>query len=390
MAASSRVDSPPSNEAVTSPLVDKVSLRPIRSHVGLRGVAALFVIAYHLQYVSGHLPIEDATAFFRRSYLMVDLFFVLSGFIIAYKYEENQNTTMSRQDIKSFLIKRFDRIYPLHVLVLATMLLFNILLTLVYSASGRAIPVNWTAASNAMLAAQFLLVNVWMPFPNGWNIPSWSISAEFVAYLVFPVLVWGSVRSPRIAYGGMAIALLSFYVFVSRQGSLDLTGGVEAVARCLAGFFAGFIVHSNRGLFERMSTLKLSVLQIASVAWIVVSMVTPVADRYAVPAFILLVGSTWPDRGIIAKVLSTKTTDWLGERSYAVYISHVFIIGLVNFVWLRTGQRGISSPDVARAMFLLLCFSSVLIVSNVLYGHVERKIRSSMNRRLLRTNLKSK
>lgn len=388
MAASSWVDAPPSGEAVPSPPVGKISLRPIRSHVGLRGVAALLVIAYHLQYVSGHLPIEDATTFFRRSYLMVDLFFVLSGFIIAYKYEENQNATMTGQDIKSFLIKRFDRIYPLHFLVLVAMLLFNVLLTVVYSASGRAIPVNWTAASNAMLAAQFLLVNVWMPVPNGWNIPSWSISAEFVAYLVFPVMVWGSIKSPRIAYGGMAIALLSFYVFVSRQGSLDLTGGVDAVARCLAGFFAGFIVHSNRGLFERMSTLKLSALQIASVAWIVISMVTPVADRYAVPAFILLVGSTWPDRGIIANALSTKSTEWLGERSYAIYISHVFLISLINFVWLRTGQRWISSPDTARALFLLLCFSSVLIVSSVLYGHVERRIRSSMNRRLVRANPK--
>jgi peptidoglycan/LPS O-acetylase OafA/YrhL len=200
--------------------------------------------------------------------------------------------------------------------------------------------------------------------------------------------VWSSVKYPRIAYGVMTVALLSFYLFVSRQGSLDITGGVGAVARCLSGFFAGFIIHANRNLFDRMSTRALSALQIGSVAWIMISMIAPIADRYAVPAFVILVGSTWPDRGRVANALSTRFTDWLGERSYAVYISHVFIIELIRFVWLRTGQRWIPSPETARLLFLMLCFSIVLVVASVLYAHVERRIRNSMNRRLVRISPK--
>lgn len=388
MAVSLWSDDPPSNASEIPSPAGKVKLRAIRSHTGLRGVAALLVIAYHLQYEAGHLAIEDATTFFRRSYLMVDLFFVLSGFIIAYKYEENSTVTMTARQVKAFLIKRFDRIYPLHFFVLLAMVGFKVLLTIVYTSNNLAVPVDWSGQSTVMLAAQFLLVNVWMPYANGWNIPSWSISAEFVAYLVFPAMVWSSVKYPRIAYGVMTVALLSFYLFVSRQGSLDITGGVGAVARCLSGFFAGFIIHANRKAFDRMSTRALSVLQIGSVAWIMISLTAPIADRFAVPAFIILVGSTWPDRGIIAKALSTKITDWLGERSYAVYISHVFIIELIRFVWLRTGQRWISSPDTARLLFLILCFSIVLVVANVLYAYVERRIRRSMNRRLVRTSPK--
>jgi peptidoglycan/LPS O-acetylase OafA/YrhL len=48
----------------------------IRSHASLRGIAALLVVSYHLQYGGGyHMPIEDYTPFIRRCYLFVDLFF---------------------------------------------------------------------------------------------------------------------------------------------------------------------------------------------------------------------------------------------------------------------------------------------------------------------------
>jgi peptidoglycan/LPS O-acetylase OafA/YrhL len=56
----------------------------IRSHTGLRGIAALLVVFYHFHFAQPHLAFEDWTAFFERGYLMVDLFFVLSGFIISY------------------------------------------------------------------------------------------------------------------------------------------------------------------------------------------------------------------------------------------------------------------------------------------------------------------
>lgn len=209
-------------------------MQQIRSHTGLRGVAALLVVAYHLQYVPGHLPLEDATAFFRRSYLMVDLFFVLSGFIIAYVYDINQSTVMTAVEIKTFLQRRFIRIYPLHFVVLVVFVVYNLTMTAVFVAAGRPAPVSWSGHSMTMLGAQFLLLNAWMPGPNGWNIPSWSISAEFVAYLLFPLMVLCAAKRPRISFAIMAALVVAFYVFCSVDGSLDVTGGVGAPLRCLA------------------------------------------------------------------------------------------------------------------------------------------------------------
>ena len=84
----------------------------IRSHTGLRGVAALCVVGYHQQFMAGYkLPFE---ALFHRAYLMVDLFFVLSGFVLSYVYSQ-------KIDVRSFYRARFARIYPLHVFALLTL-----------------------------------------------------------------------------------------------------------------------------------------------------------------------------------------------------------------------------------------------------------------------------
>src|SRR5919107_5391511 len=73
----------------------------IRAHTGIRGIAALLVVTYHQEFGSGYkLPFELSTNVFRRSYLMVDLFFVLSGFIISYVYVKNAKQQLSWSDTK--------------------------------------------------------------------------------------------------------------------------------------------------------------------------------------------------------------------------------------------------------------------------------------------------
>lgn len=356
-------------------------MKQIRSHTGLRGVAALLVLAYHLQYVPGHLALEDATTFFRRCYLMVDLFFVLSGFIIAYVYDINQSIVMTAGEMKTFLLRRFIRIYPLHFLVLIVFVVYNLSMTAVFVSAGRAAPVDWSARSLTMLGAQFVLLNAWMPGPNGWNIPSWSISAEFVAYLLFPVMVLAAAKRPRACFAIMAILVVAFYVLGPVRGSLDVTGGVGAPLRCLAGFTAGFLIHAYRSSFATLGSTASSIVQVAAVAWIATMMIAPVADSYVVLGFMVLVGTTWTDRGVVAQALSGRYVEWLGEISFAVYISHVFLINAFNFVWERSGRRLIGNPDLERSCFLIGAFTLVVLVSSIVYIRVERPIRGYLTRR---------
>ena len=208
--------------------------REIKSHTGLRGFAALLVVAYHLQFGPGYkLQIETATAFFNRCYLMVDLFFLLSGFILCYVTNAELGITASQA--RTFLRDRVARIYPLHVFALVSLTAFTLLSAGLLAAAGR---VHEDLGSFADWLSQLLLLNAWRPAQSEWNVPSWSISAEAFAYIIFPLLVnlWAAhQRLTQVAVLGCSLA---FSVFAGR--SLDITVGI-APLRCFAGFGLGML-----------------------------------------------------------------------------------------------------------------------------------------------------
>src|ERR1700744_3320893 len=91
----------------------------IRSHTSLRGIAAVLVVAFHYAVPLRHVgfDVNRYTLLVARGYLWVDLFFILSGFILCHVYA---NQLVDIRSIASFFRARFARIYPLHI---ATLLL---------------------------------------------------------------------------------------------------------------------------------------------------------------------------------------------------------------------------------------------------------------------------
>ena len=107
---------------------------------------------------------------------MVDLFFILSGFIISYVYAADRKEPMSAAATKSFLFTRFARIYPLHFVSAVFMLLFAIASTTFLALTGR----HYDALNASDLTQwllQLVLLNAWKPGYDAWNVPSWSIIA---------------------------------------------------------------------------------------------------------------------------------------------------------------------------------------------------------------------
>ena len=155
----------------------------LRSHTGLRGIAALMVAPVHM-YCDEFVANFDRTVLpFLNSVLAVDVFFVLSGFILPYVYhdsEGNMNTSW-----RKFFGARFARIYPLHLLTIA------IIGVMVLVASSKGIPINRPYYASDLPAQLFLLhafpyVEKW-----AWIHPSWSISMEFLAYIaIFPCMAF--------------------------------------------------------------------------------------------------------------------------------------------------------------------------------------------------------
>ena len=212
----------------------------------LRGVAALMVALYHVSWRTHVL----GWSIVRNDYLMVDFFFVLSGFVIFHSYGHRLRTILQT---KRFLLLRLGRLYPLH---LATMLFF----VAVECAKWTALRLHWLPIASApfsvnqpaTLVSNLLLIHaLGIHKDPTWNVPSWSISAEFYTYLLCAVVcMMFSSAKPLLAASG-ALAAAGFAVSWFLAGSLTSTAQYSFF-RCMFGFFSGVIAwHIYRRLAER-------------------------------------------------------------------------------------------------------------------------------------------
>jgi peptidoglycan/LPS O-acetylase OafA/YrhL len=158
----------------------------------LRFFAAAWVVLYH------YWPNLNAAAtpdFAAKGYLGVELFFVLSGFVISYVYQGQVERGGFRYG--AFLWARLARVYPLHLATLGAVLLMAL------GAAAAGVAVGAEVFDAAALPANLALVHAWGFAPTAaFNHPSWSISAEWFAYLTFPLFAAVALRlqaRPRLA-----------------------------------------------------------------------------------------------------------------------------------------------------------------------------------------------
>jgi peptidoglycan/LPS O-acetylase OafA/YrhL len=163
-----------------------LDIKPLTS---LRFFAAFWVVTYHYW---PKLAVTGTPALVAKGYLGVELFFILSGFILCHVYLPSFEAQRFRYG--EFLWARLARIYPMHLATLVGIGLMG------GAALAAGFPVEHNLLSLAALPANLALVHAWGFAPVvGWNHPSWSISAEWFAYLAFPLF---AVAAPAAATGG--------------------------------------------------------------------------------------------------------------------------------------------------------------------------------------------
>jgi peptidoglycan/LPS O-acetylase OafA/YrhL len=215
---------------------DGEHIRPLTS---LRFFAALWVVLFH------YWPKLDGPAMpaiIERGYLGVELFFTLSGFILCHVYLRRFGEGGFAYG--SFLWNRLARVYPLHIACLVGIGA----LALAAGALGFGVDQN-ILAWNA-LPANLLLVHAWGFAPvAGWNHPSWSISAEWFAYLSFPAfatVAWALRNRPRL-FAGLALGVIAvLYPLFEAVAGFPLTRATIAwgALRIVPCFFLGCAMHS--------------------------------------------------------------------------------------------------------------------------------------------------
>ncbi len=272
---------------------------------GWRGVCALLVALHHMS-VLGWIYHQSLM---RHAWMFVDFFFVLSGFVIAYAYGDRLGTAA---DARSFVIRRFGRLWPLHVTMLAAL----IALELVHLAVQHIhpLPVDPQAFTGgrsvfAIVTNFFLLQDFGLHDTLTWNTPSWSISAEFFTYLVFAaVCLVAPARWVRIVLA-LLLSLLAATILlrVSPHGMRETFNW--GFVRSIYGFYAGVIAQE---IWRNGVTAKLggSIAEIVTVIAVVVLVATRLPDPriefLSVPLFALTVLVFAAERGVISQLLLTK------------------------------------------------------------------------------------
>ncbi len=335
-------------------------LRPLTS---IRGIFAWAVVVYHVRLACmGWMPI-GVIRVLSKGYLAVDFFFLLSGFVIWLNYGERLRGRGAAAD---FIARRIARVWPLH----AVMLAFGGALALLLLASGREaghFPV-------AQLPLQIAMMQNW-GFLGGlsWNDPAWSISCEWAAYLLTPIavllldpLVRGRHLPTTALVVAAALPLLVLGALAHARGETGLGFDIThfGLVRCLCEFACGTML---AGLWRRWrgDVRVETVCWLAGAGW-VTAWAAGLAEAFAVPfAFATLLMALALGAERARHPLSGRTIHWLGEISYATYLSH-FLLFFAFKLALIHDDRNV--PPLLVLAYLI----AVLAVSAGLYHWVER------------------
>jgi peptidoglycan/LPS O-acetylase OafA/YrhL len=256
---------------------------------GIRGLAAVWVLLFHLPITSG-LPLV------RNGYLGVDLFFVLSGFVLSLAYEHA--ALLSPGGYLRFLWTRFTRVWPLHAAALLT------LAVLVLTLPGFADRYRPDFFAWSDLPAHLTLSYLWSGHRAGWHGPSWSLSAEAFAYLLFPFVlaaVTRFVRTPRFALLGVSFGLCALVGFFGAIGFDKLDRAGLWLFRLAPEFLAGCLLYRAYAL-DGLRAFAAS---------------APIAA--------------------INRLLSWRPVFLLGEMSFSLYMTHWTVIQVANWSAARYG-----------------------------------------------------
>jgi peptidoglycan/LPS O-acetylase OafA/YrhL len=346
----------------------------IRQLTGIRFVAAAWVLLYHLQgplNTMGLLGIPVFDDVLRVGRLGVDLFFALSGFILTHTYLTRLGPKIKGRATVDFWWLRLARVYPVHLVMLV---IAGIAVVAQAKVTGEDLDRDWLNPIDFI--KNLLLVQEWGADPQrGWNFVAWSLSMEWLAYLIFPVLVlliWLFYK--RLSTGWIIViwcvvmAPLVAYAFTT--GDAYYTANWGSTYRILTEFTAGAITYlivrrlvpdgslDPRPRVEKLATTLSAVLPLLVIAGAVILGNLPAAQPpqtnlgidaeplppyfhlLLVPLLIIWIGALALSRHGLARTLGTRTLVLGGFISYSLYMTHLVWFGLWRAGMTAVGIEG--------------------------------------------------
>jgi peptidoglycan/LPS O-acetylase OafA/YrhL len=312
---------------------DRSSPEPLPSLTPLRGIAALWVVLFHYCW---HLPAihpDRYTGAVYKGYLAVDLFFMLSGFVISHVYHQVFARRVSGQHYRDFLKARVARIYPLHLTVLLLFVATAIgERALVYARGGSfgPVPLVGERSVGAFFANLLMLQGIWA-HQLSWNDPSWSISLEFLAYLLFPLVfptLWRAGATAKAGVAGVLLVVLGWLAY-STGDDFNQWSGTGAIMRCLPEFLIGALLYSCYKSRVLASMLASDTALLVVILLLCGLLHAAAPDFSSIPVFAVLILTAVGNQGRLGPVLNSAPFLWLGNISYSLYLIHGFVLFIV-------------------------------------------------------------
>jgi peptidoglycan/LPS O-acetylase OafA/YrhL len=358
--------------------------RVLPSLTPLRGLAAVWVVIYHYNIWAPNAHLDAHSPIISKGYLAVDLFFMLSGFVMTHVYHHAFLRDL-RGNYFRFIGARIARLYPLHILILLLFLATALSSrTADYIATGDFSPIPLTGArSIGAFFANLLMLQGVKASELSWNYPAWSISVEFMAYLLFPLLlpiVWEAPAKLKALLAAVLIGQLSYLMLLTND-YFNQWDGPTTLLRCLPEFTLGMLMYSLycSGRLSGWMTSDAAAIGLAAV--LLVLLQTGISDFLTVAVFGLFILVAVGNDGRVTRLLNAALLLWLGELSYSLYLAH----GLVQFGATRLlNAEGVSDrATISELSSLLLIGAMVLIafgIAALTYFTVERIARRRLRR----------
>lgn len=326
---------------------------------GIRFFLALGVVFFHYQ-LFWVLPAE-AAPILNRARLGVDIFFILSGFILTHVYLTGEKAPA----YWDFISARFARVYPAHFFILMGVL------ALTLGAGFVGVPIDPNNFSIFSFLTSLFLVHAWLPTQDmaNWNGPSWSLSAEWFVYLWFPAFAWIALRWRERPLWLIGLAIAIFVALDLAYQSLFgpiLTEAQEnlGIMLVIPEFLYGIGLY-YLGQKINLTRVQASLFALFMTVAVLLAMHAHIDDRLIV----VMAGPFVLSLGLLAKsgqrsFLSHKWMQFGGEASFALYLVHMPLL----MVWRNVMQKWfelektyrMGLPEVAVLLTLTLITAALV------------------------------
>jgi peptidoglycan/LPS O-acetylase OafA/YrhL len=353
---------------------------------GLRGVAAIIVVFFHL---AEPLASSRLTNVVNHGYLAVDFFFLLSGFVIGYAYDDRWD----KLTIGDFLRRRFERLQPLVVLgmTLGAITFYftdSTIWPLIHTVPVWRLIVVWLIGCTILPVPLSMDIRGWQEM-HPLNSVGWSLFFEYIANILYALGLRKLSNKALACFVGLAGAVLLHFAVTNPNG--DVTGGWTlnaeqmriGITRTLFPFFAGLLLSrvsrpaSIRHAFLWCSLLVAVVLLMPRIGGTDHLWMNGLYESFCIIVvfpLIVFIGAS----GTVRSETEEKICQFLGNLSYPLYMTH-YVLVYFYVAWV-SNHKGITLGQAWP--YALLTFLGAMALAYASLKLYDEPVRAWLRRNL--------